>query len=741
MIAALVLLAAMVAGAPVSGVVRDPSGAVVVGASVVVRAGGEERRTLTGTDGRFTVETPGPASAEVTIVVRAPGFAERQVRATDSGRELDVVLAPATLVEAVTVTGSRNAIASDTPAATSVLTAEALQSTPAPMLDDQLKTVPGFSLFRRSSSRVANPTTQGVTMRGLSASGASRSLVLVDGVPLNDPFGGWIYWDRVPQTALDRVEIVRGGTSDLYGANAVGGVIQVLTLSPSRSALRASAEMASLGTPRLSLYGGGSREGWSGFASGEWQTTDGYVIVKPQTDPAKPSPNLRGPIDIEANSEYKTFYGGGGYQAGAWRAGARVSVFRETRGNGTPLTNNDTSLNEVAGDVSGTAGGGFWQARAYGGSQDYHQSFSAVTAVNGLRTIESLTQTQHVPGRKAGFNGQWTGLFGRTTWTVGADTARTSGTSEETAFSRGVPTGTSANGGVQWNTGAFARASYDAANDVTLVGSLRLDRWTSDPTNPAARSAAATEFSPKAGVNWRASSRIVVHGQVTHAYRAPTLNELFRNFRVGGTLTSANDALTPEALTGVEGGATFHGAGHTLRAVAFFNDLSDAITNVTVSSTPTLITRQRRNAGTVHATGLDLDDGFSVGPRVFATIGAEFVRSRFADALEPGLAGKKVSQVPPVGLSASVRVNAPAAVTVSGIYRYNSTTFDDDKNTLPLSNVNVVDAYVSRSFSHGVQLFGAVENLFDAVYDVGNTPLITIGLPRTFRVGVRAFLP
>ena len=47
-------------------------------------------------------------------------------------------------------------------------------------------------------------------------------------MPLNDPFGGWVYWSRLPQAAIDRVEIVRGAASDLYGADAVGGVIQVV---------------------------------------------------------------------------------------------------------------------------------------------------------------------------------------------------------------------------------------------------------------------------------------------------------------------------------------------------------------------------------------------------------------------------------------------------------------------------------------------------------------------------------
>ncbi|HEU4886491.1 MAG TPA: Plug domain-containing protein, partial [Thermoanaerobaculia bacterium] len=114
----------------------------------------------------------------------------------------------------------------DTPASVVVLSREALQASAAPTLDDALRQVAGFTLFRRTGSRVANPTAQGVTLRGVGASGASRALVLDDGVPLNDPFGGWVYWGRVPRTALERVEVLRGGASDLYGSSAMGGVIQ-----------------------------------------------------------------------------------------------------------------------------------------------------------------------------------------------------------------------------------------------------------------------------------------------------------------------------------------------------------------------------------------------------------------------------------------------------------------------------------------------------------------------------------
>ena len=150
-----------------------------------------------------------------------------------------------------------------------MLTSAEVLTSAAGAMDDLLRYTPGFSLFRRSSSRTANPTTQGVTLRGVSGSGASRTLVLTDGVPLNDPFGSWVYWNQVPQAAIDRVEVLRGTTGDLYGADALGGVVQLLTFTPGAPRVRAFLDGGSHDTVRGSLYGGGSRGGWSLFASGE----------------------------------------------------------------------------------------------------------------------------------------------------------------------------------------------------------------------------------------------------------------------------------------------------------------------------------------------------------------------------------------------------------------------------------------------------------------------------------------
>jgi outer membrane cobalamin receptor len=722
-------VAAAAEAADVAGVVRDATGGVVQAATVIIRpATGPEHQLLTGPDGAFTVDVPAPGN--LTIVVRAGGFAElsRMVPEADRPRSIDIVLEPAGILEALTVTAARGAMESETPAATTVLTAETLRASPAPMLDDQLKSVPGFSLFRRTSSRVANPTTQGLTMRGLSASGASRGLVLVDGIPLNDPFGGWIYWDRVPQTALDRVEVVRGGTSDLYGADAVGGVIQILTLAPTRPTAHAAVEFGSRSTPRVSGAGGTARNGWSGFGSGEWQDTDGYILV---------TPSQQGAVDTPANSEYKTGYGNISYQTGAWRAGFRGNAFNEERANGTPLTNNDTTSGGGAGEVSGTAGNGFWQARGYGATQKYNQSFSAVAA---SRATESLTQTQYVPSKSAGAGGQWTMHMGPGTWSFGADTRRVEGTTEQTTYTNNVPTGVTAPGGVQWASGGFARVSAEAGDSVTLIGSIRADRWSSTPSATGVAKD-ETELSPKGGFTWRVKPAVTVHGSTSHSFRAPTLNELFRNFRAGNTLTSANDQLEPESLTSAEGGVSLMAGRSVVRVVGFWNHLENAITNVTVSSTPALITRQRRNAGTIRAVGVELEEELRLSSRVALSFSQAFIDSKFVEAVEPGLEGKRVSQVPKASASFGVRYNAPWEISATGQVRAIGEQFDDDLNTLVLGSAGIVDAQVSKNVGRRLQLFFAVENIGDNEYEVGRTPVVTVGLPRTFRGGIRADLP
>ena len=239
------MMTALQVPAEIRGAIVDLSGAAVPDATVTLVVDGKEQAVTVADDGTFVV--PGRSG---TILVRSEGFEELTVRLEDASLPLRLVLQPASFADSIVVTADRGATRLPSGASATVLSSAELANAAGGALDDVLRQTPGFTLFRRSSSRTANPTTQGVTLRGVSGSGASRTIVLADGVPLNDPFGSWVYWNRVPLAAIDRVEVVRGGAGDLYGADALGGVIQLLTFSPRRPRLRAVVDGGSHSTGR-----------------------------------------------------------------------------------------------------------------------------------------------------------------------------------------------------------------------------------------------------------------------------------------------------------------------------------------------------------------------------------------------------------------------------------------------------------------------------------------------------------
>jgi len=717
--------------AHVVGIVVDASGAPVSGATVeVLPADAAPRRIETREDGRF--EAAGLPPGEASVRASAPGFANAtaSVRAGPGAGFVRLILQPV-LVEAVTVTASRGAERLSTPASTSVLTSAELLTSAAGTVDDALRNTPGFSLFRRSSSRVSNPTTQGVTLRGLSGSGASRTLVLADGLPLNDAFGSWVYWNKVPQTAIERVEVVRGASGDLYGAEALGGVIQLLTYAPGRTRLRATADFASHDTSRVSAFGGSQAQGWSGILSGEWVKTGGVVTTAPES---------RGEIDVPAGSDYATGFGVVAYDNGTLQALVRVNLYREERGNGTPAQVNDTKWRQVSGEAGGSVAGGVWLVRAAGGTQTYRQTFSAVALD---RRSERLTTAQRIPSAFETVAGQWTRAFRSHALLVGGEWRRAKSTLEETRYSlAGAPSGPFIAGGSEVTGSLFARASVSASARLTVVLGARGDFWRSDPRESALAIRSVRFVSPRASASYRLTSDLALQASVSRAYRTPTSNELYRGFRVGNVVTNPNPRLHPERLTGLEAGVLLTRPRFSVRATGFWNQLEDAIANVTLAVTPALITRERQNTETIRATGAELEAEFRPNARCTISGLAALTASRFHETpAQPGLAGNRVPQVPAYQLGGALTYSAPRGFTGSVRLRVLGAQFDDDLNELELGAFTVADASVSYELRRGLHAFLAVENLFDAVYDVGRTPIRTVGWPRTIRGGVRLSLP
>ena len=616
---------------------------------------------------------------------------------------LALVLAQVT--DSITVTATRTETRlADTPASVVVLSQEALQTSPAATLDDALRQVAGFTLFRRTGSRIANPTTQGVTLRGIGASGASRALVLDDGVPLNDPFGGWVYWGRVPRVALDRAEVLRGGASDLYGSSAMGGVIQFVRRTAPGVTIDASA--GSQSTRVLSLFGAAQRGDWIGSVAADVFSTGGWIPVEPDS---------RGPVDVAADSAHAAV----DLTLRRDRSFLRLSHYGEERANGTRLQENDTSILNAAAGTDFALSGGTLALRAFGSTQDYDQTF---TAVAPDRESERLTVEQSVPARSFGASAQHTAAFGsRHALVAGADVRSVRGSSEETRFTPGGVFDVSA-GGSQRIAAVYVEDLFSLSPALTLTAGLRADWWRNEGEGTRV---AETRVNPRVGALWRVSAGLTLSASAYTAFRSPTLNELYRGFRVGNVQTLPNARLQSEELTGFEAGARLR----NVRATVFLASVSDTIANVTLTSTPSLITRQRQNLGRTRSVGAEVDGEWRVGSdwRVSASV-------LLVDATvrEGPLRGRRVPQTP------RQQATAQATWRNAGVQvRWSSEQFDDDRNELVLDDFVAADLFVSHPVRSGVDVTIAVENLFDARIETGATPVVTLGQPRAWRVGLR----
>jgi outer membrane receptor protein involved in Fe transport len=403
---------------------------------------------------------------------------------------------------------------------------------------------------------------------------------------------------------------------------------------------------------------------------------------------------------------------------------------------------NTTSWKQLAADAGGSVADGAWLVRGSGGTQEYYQTFTAVAAD---RRSERLTMEQTMPSSFGTVSGQWTRGIGASTLLVGAEGKWTDGTVDEIRYSAtNVRSGPFVAGGKESLGAVFGRVSFVPSEALTVVVGLRGDFWRSEPEETTAPlpSHSANFVSPRVSASYALSDGASAHGAVYRAHRTPTLNELHRGFRVGNAVTNPNPLLDPETLTGFEGGVLFTRARLSTRLTAFWNELDGAVTNVTISTTPAQITRQRQNTDTVRAAGFELEADFRPGARwtVGGVVGV--TRSTFVDApVQPGLEGNRVPQVPSFQVGGNLTYTDPRGFTGAVQARAFGAQFDDDLNVFELDGYGVLDASATQELLRGLHVFLAIENLFDADYDVGRTPLRTIGWPRTVRMGARVFLP
>ena len=730
-------------GAPTSrairGTVVDLQDRPVAGASVVLTTGTATLRTETDEGGTFGFSSAAAGTLRVTLA----GFAPVSI-AAQADSPVRVQLQPATVTQNVVVSATRSELSDDaTASSTRVLPSEQLAATASFALDDKLRQVPGLELFRRSSSRVSNPTSQGVSLRGLGSTAASRTLVLADLVPINDPFGGWVHWNEVPQLMIQQVEAVRGGGSDLYGSSAIGGVIDIVEHPATVETGELQLGYGMESTPAISGIYAVSRGPWHGEIAGDFFRTDGYILV---------APDARGAIDTNSNVHdqnadaqvERTF----GSKGSAYLGG---NVLNEARSNGTVLQNNATRLWRYhAGIDWNTSASSSVKLRAYGTTEHYRQSFSSVASD---RDSETLTRLQRVPTGELGLSGQYQQTFGaHFTLISGADVQDVRASDVERTFFH-VPIGYVDTTARQRAAGVYGEGILQWSQWI-ITGSLRFDdfknldaqQWTlSKGTFTTLPIADRTEnvANPRLGVVRRVTSNVSLTASAFRAFRSPTMNELYRTGQVGQQITLANPELRSERATGWETGIQLAQPSRNavVRASYFWTEVNRPVTALTLSTTPTSTLLKRENLGQIRSRGVSVDYEVEARRWLLFTGGYQYARAtvtRFDQ--NPALIGNWIPQVPRNTGTAQATVSSKRWGTLSIQARGTGHQFDDDQNRFLLHGFFRFDAYASHAIGSHCEVFAAGENLFDRTIQVGRTPVLTLGTPRLVQGGMRFFL-
>ena len=647
-------------------------------------------------------------------------------------------------VEQIIIVTGRGIEADDGLAATRSIDRADIERSASGRLEDVLRDVAGLASFRRSDSRSAHPTSQGLTLRGLGGNAASRVTLTLDGVPQADPFGGWIAFSALDPHAIDRIRVVRGG-----GVESVAGTIVIDSRAPDDTI-----DFTLLGGSRQSIDARaltGLR--WSdGFASlsGNFARGDGFVpvVAADRGTADERAPYVQGAVRARLVQDI----------GGAIEAQANVSIYRDARDRGTDFTGNrqrgtDASLRLVG------KGATRWSALAYVQNRRFDSQFAAV---NADRSAASLTLDQRIPARGYGARVEILPRFGSIDMKLGAEWRRVSGeTDENFRFVAGAPTRQREAGGRNSTAGLFAGAAWSGGG-WTFATEARADHWTMAGGRLLERAltgAVLTDSRFDDRSDWEGSGRVAagrrlgetlaLRAAAYRGWRLPTLNELYRPFRAGADGTAANAALDPERSSGVEGGIDWTPAkGAKLSATLFANRLRGAIANVSLGSGPGVFPgvgfvaaggtfRQRQNVDAIVSRGIEVDGTWSRGPwraaLSYALTDARIDASGSAAALD----GKRPAQIARHSGSASLGWHS-GKFALDTTARLTGRQFEDDNNRRALPAALTFDGTARFALTGHLSVEARAENLFDRkiIATLAADGVRERALPRTLWLGL-----
>jgi outer membrane receptor protein involved in Fe transport len=771
-LAALTLLAGTAAAqsGSILGTVTAAEGrGALLGARVSIVA--PERITMTDERGAYVLRDvpPGDYVVHFSAIGKKPDSTRATVRASNETK-IDFALKEGSLLlSSVVVSATRTPVEATKLAATvNVLTPEQVRQSPSRESQDMLREFTSVELPRMSS--LVGGTAQIVSIRGVDE---GRTVVLTDGFPINDAWGEWIDWGRTPKAMLDHVEVVEGGTSSLYGNGAMGGLISFFSRPLAPGAMDVQIDGGSrgaqhgyvaMGLPILSAL--------TANVFGDFQDKGGYKLLGEGA----------GPIDnIESRVTQRNGFARLNLAPNAnWSAFATAHAFGDSRGTGTPLAfaNRDQRDANFGLDI-GTYQSGQLSLRGFDGRQIENQRSTSPRTVSGvLRAAEDSTGRATIPSHDWGASAVWSrsGIVGLEAFSIGGDFRHYQGDYNEIQYSNagcpatptcGPETLRLSSGGAQSLSGAFIQAVLSPTEKLNVQLSARVDRWDNTdghsvtiPIGGAAQAVAygdssKSAFSPRVGVKYQLSPTLAFHAAYYRAFRAPNLAELYRK-RVSQTqITLPNPFLKSENAEGREVGFDyqpkdwFQAKGTWY--VADYNNFNvpTALTGtarpaecgtITTCSTRLNVSRSRSTGGEVYVALHPID-------QFYLSSGITYDDARQQSGLTSNIKDDNkphINRVPSPRQTIRATWTSPAIGDWTAIWRHEGHT-----TTLQgvwLDPFTVVDANVQREVFPGFRGFVWVDNVFDANYQVNlalataTTPrMVTVGMPRTIRVGVEAY--
>ena len=672
----------------------------------------------------------------------------------------------------VIVTSTRTGIApEDATTYVTVLTGQDIKQSPQLVLDDLLRQVTGFNTFRRSSSIVTapadDPEAEGVTLRGVGPGGASRALVMLDGIPVNDAFGGWLYWDEIPLNSIDRIEVVEGGGSNLWGNEAEGGVINIISKPiPDNSGVETQASYGIRNTTQDAVTVNYNQGPIRGMLEGNFFNTDGWNIVQS---------NFRGPIDGTSSSINELFAGRVEFDPGSGLSSfLRGSYYNENLDLGTPFRN----ASVTRGFINGGAAlddrlGDLFHLSVYAHLSSYFQNFSTV---NAARTMETPTQLQSVPSTDVGGFLTWTRTFFKYHQVAaGGDFRLIDGQSQDSFynFTGTVIADQRVSSGRQNFFGAYIEDVFQPTDYFQVDASVRGDFFDSFdgqiqdtpavgvPTNVTFPAHMRTATSPKLGIRYNPWKWLTLRAAIYEAFRVPTLAELYRQSSVEDLVLLPNPNLSPEFMEGGEIGFQFRKfKGITLSATGYWDILHDPISNVVTAANP--ITgndseRTRVNLGRARIRGYELDAEYSLSSLLYnaayldpITITGSFLESEatlVSNPPDPTLVGRRLALVPWETINVGVRYSNPIFGDLTVQQQYWGKQYEDSDNHDIQGNYWITNLTLSKTFQeftqarwlNGTTVFAKVQNMMNRTYVIdlgGGIP--KVGTPLLIQFGLTA---